>query len=450
MGCTNSKRTRCQHCNRPYSPRRSRSYSLPLIYRSHRKSDAYHVITPDQSFSNQDCESHRPSRCSVSMAKVKNESLSLMDSTMRKDMLLGRNQINHVNEHAQNSELEKYCNNEVMSKKESIKKIHDEDEVVGHADEFSSVPRTPNRTPPREPETINAWELMEGLEDNSSPIHRNSDADQRFSFSIVPESALLQQKTLALEENDSTLPDLKQGENKESDSISDSDSIVSDFDPQIISNFRKALEQLSPRSASLLRSPESEKIAFPITNRLPLGENLKRKEGSGGGAIKIFRNCDKKVVIYYTSLRGVRKTFEDCCNARMILKGLGIRVDERDVSMHYRFREELKELLGSGFIDGLPKVFAKGRYIGGAYEIKQMNEEGKLQKLLQGCEKENDDEMCEVCVDVRFVPCDKCSGSCKIYYEDENGEGRGDKGAFVRCPYCNENGILRCPDCCRE
>ncbi|KAK9090697.1 hypothetical protein Sjap_023874 [Stephania japonica] len=394
MGCTNSKRTRCQHCNRPYSPRRSRSYSLPLVFRSHRKSDAYHVIAPDRSYSNQDCESHRPSRCSVSMASVKSESLSFMDSSiMRKDMLLGRNQINHVNENAKNCELEKHGNNEVVvSMNKSIKTIHDEDDVVGHDGEFSSVPRTPNRTPPGEPETINAWELMEGLEDNS-PIRRNSDADQRFS---------------------------------------------------------KALEQLSPRSASLLRSPESEKIASPITNRLPLVENMKWKEGIATGVIKKVPNCDNKVVIYYTSLRGVRKTYEDCCKARVILEGLGIRVDERDVSMHYKFREELKELLGSGYIDGLPKVFAKGRYIGGACEIKQMNEEGELQKLLEGCEKDNDDKMCEVCGDVRFVPCDKCSGSCKIYYEDENGEGRGEKGAFGRCPYCNENGILRCPACCRE
>ncbi|KAK9114233.1 hypothetical protein Syun_021030 [Stephania yunnanensis] len=302
MGCTNSKRTRCQCCNRPYSPPNSRSYSLPLIYRSHWKSDAYHVITPDQSFSNQDSESHRSSRCSVSMAKVKNESLSLMDSTMRKGMF-------NVNEREH-------------------KKIHDEDDVIGHANEFSSVPRTPNRNPYREPETINAWELMEGLEDN-----RN-------------------------------------------------------------------LSKSSPQGVPVFSDrPKGKRLHFLLLTDYRLRKL--EKEGRQWG------RSNKDIA--------------------MILKGLGIRVDERDVSMHYRFREELKELLGSGFIDGLPKVFAKGRYIGGAYEIKQMNEEGELQKLLQGCEKENDDEMYEVCVDVRFVPCDKCSGSCKIYYEDENGEGRGNK-----------------------
>ena len=48
------------------------------------------------------------------------------------------------------------------------------------------VPRTPITTPPGEPETIDAWELMEGLEDTSPlrpPHHIRS-----FSFNVSPNS----------------------------------------------------------------------------------------------------------------------------------------------------------------------------------------------------------------------------------------------------------------------
>ncbi|KAF8379037.1 hypothetical protein HHK36_028464 [Tetracentron sinense] len=46
----------------------------------------------------------------------------------------------------------------------------------------------------------------------------------------------------------------------------------------------------------------------------------------------------------------IQLTYEDCCHMRMILKGLGIRVDERDVSMHNGLREELNKLLGLGLM----------------------------------------------------------------------------------------------------
>jgi glutaredoxin domain-containing cysteine-rich protein 1 len=45
---------------------------------------------------------------------------------------------------------------------------------------------------------------------------------------------------------------------------------------------------------------------------------------------------------------------------------------------------------------------------------------------------------------VRFVPCDACSGSCKVFAVDLDDDGAG---AFRRCPECNENGLARCPVC---
>ncbi|KAL3597107.1 hypothetical protein D5086_008744 [Populus alba] len=179
----------------------------------------------------------------------------------------------------------------------------------------------------------------------------------------------------------------------------------------------------------------------------------------------VAKDCERskdKLVVYFTSLRGVRKTYEACCHVRLILKSLGVRVDERDVSMHSGFKEELRELMGEGFSGGgLPRVFIGRKYVGGAEEIRRMHEERQLEKLVEGCEMLGDGggggvgEACETCGDIRFVPCETCSGSCKIYYEGddeeqeelEEGEETGEYG-FQRCPDCNENGLIRCPICC--
>lgn len=117
-----------------------------------------------------------------------------------------------------------------------------------------------------------------------------------------------------------------------------------------------------------------------------------------------------------------------------------MRTDERDVSLHQGFREELAEILGVGF-GALPRVFVNGMYLGGEEEVRQMHDSGELEKVLEGSMRvdEGGGGACEGCGDVRFVPCDTCCGSCKIFDEDEE--------VFLRCPDCNENGLIRCPVC---
>ncbi|XP_010531807.1 PREDICTED: uncharacterized protein At3g28850-like [Tarenaya hassleriana] len=261
------------------------------------------------------------------------------------------------------------------------------------------LPKTPTLTPPGEPETINTWELMDGLEDVSP-----------------------------LREHKTVEPLMFQMEEDELDCS------VLDFDPEIISCFRKSLQELPPDHPFHIRIPD-------------MGENPnvgEHEEGEKPGK--------DKVILYFTTLRGIRKTYEDCCHVRVILKGLGIRVDERDVSMHSGFKEEMKELLGDEFDNNgagirLPRVFLGKKYLGGAEGIRKLNEDGKLEKLLEGCERVEDDNggyECEACGDLRFLPCDKCSGSRKVYYECEEEE---EEFGFQRCLDCNENGLIRCPVC---
>ncbi|KAF7130572.1 hypothetical protein RHSIM_Rhsim10G0041100 [Rhododendron simsii] len=348
------------------------------------------------------------------------------------------------------------------------------------------VPKTPVRTPPGEPETINAWELMEGLEDTSpfrSPNHFRS-----FSFHVAPNSDKVDsvksgcQKPMWLESADdestsssnsnsnsaatSVISEFDQDKvdsaksesqkpmwlkmvDKEtslfSNSNSNATSVISEFDPDVISAFRKALEDLPPANPFHLKPLEGKK-----QEAMPLDATDVTKVDADFTA----RN---KVLLYFTSLRGVRKTYEDCCNVRVILKGLGVRVDERDVSMHSGFKEELKELLGDGFNGFLPKVFVREKYIGGAEEIRRLHEEGQLEKVLEGCQMVDDGGggggggVCKGCGDVRFVPCETCSGSCKVYCEGDFDEDCDESEfGFQRCPDCNENGIVRCPICCDQ
>ena len=46
---------------------------------------------------------------------------------------------------------------------------------------------------------------------------------------------------------------------------------------------------------------------------------------------------------------------------------------------------------------------------------------------------------CDSCGDVRFASCTNCNGSRKVFDEEED--------RVQRCLECNENGLIRCPDC---
>lgn len=147
---------------------------------------------------------------------------------------------------------------------------------------------------------------------------------------------------------------------------------------------------------------------------------------------------EDRVVVYFTSLRGVRRTFEDCYAVRFIFRAYRVYVDERDVSMDSSYRKELQSLMGEKTVS-FPQVFIKGRYIGGAEMIKHLNEVGELRKMLEILPLRERGVFCDSCGDIRFVPCSNCSGSRKVFDEDE--------GIMKRCLYCNENGLIRCPAC---
>ncbi|KNA04687.1 hypothetical protein SOVF_197380 [Spinacia oleracea] len=148
---------------------------------------------------------------------------------------------------------------------------------------------------------------------------------------------------------------------------------------------------------------------------------------------------DARIVVYYTSLRIVRPTFQACRAVMSILQGFQVVIDERDLAMDSSFMSELRELLGLKPTEqlALPRVFIGGRYVGGADEVKYLHEIGELKKLVSGIPPKKPGT-CHTCGGYRFILCAECSGSHKIFSE---------KIGFRTCSACNENGLIRCLDC---
>lgn len=144
------------------------------------------------------------------------------------------------------------------------------------------------------------------------------------------------------------------------------------------------------------------------------------------------------VILYTTSLRGIRKTFEDCSTIRFLLESFRISYLERDVSMHRKFREELWRIMKGKVVP--PRLFIRGRLIGGADEVVRLHEQEKLRKLLEGIPKTAYNCPCHGCAGVHFIVCANCNGSQKISVDDQSEKP-------VRCPDCNENGLVQCPIC---
>lgn len=162
------------------------------------------------------------------------------------------------------------------------------------------------------------------------------------------------------------------------------------------------------------------------------------------------------VVLYSTSLRGIRKTFEDCNAIRFLLGSFRVVYSERDVSMHMEYRDELWRIMCGRVVP--PRLFIRGRYIGGAEEVVRLHENGALRTLLHGISLTPSSIPCKVCAGQHFVLCPTCDGSRRVLgggHPIPTCNGRVTDGPQqytngtprVRCPDCNENGLVKCALC---
>lgn len=217
------------------------------------------------------------------------------------------------------------------------------------------------------------------------------------------------------------------------------ESLLSKMDPNVASSYQRALSAKKLGSDEGNRTTKSMRSGqFAAVNKSVTSTPLITKSSSFiDNACKV-RGPEDKIVLYFTSVRGIRKTYEDCCSVRTILRGFRVVVDEKDISMDLNYRKELQNALGGKAVS-LPQLFVGGKHIGGADEVKQLHETGELEKLLDGYPILDHGFACNTCGESRFVPCLSCNGSRKVFLEDE--------GLMRRCTVCNENGLIRCPAC---
>ncbi|KAK9170260.1 hypothetical protein Syun_002400 [Stephania yunnanensis] len=206
------------------------------------------------------------------------------------------------------------------------------------------------------------------------------------------------------------------------------------FDPKLLLAFEEAVRDH-------VRAKEEE--------RRVMAETVNTRESDVEALLGFAEKCpprgSESVILYTTSLRGIRKTFEDCNTIKFLLGSFKIVFYERDVSMHLEFREELWRVLGGGRVVP-PRLFIRGRYIGGADEVVGLHEQGKLLQLFRGIPRHHSTSPCKECGGARFLMCFNCDGSRKLKVND-GGEGELEESR-VHCPDCNENGLIVCPFCC--
>jgi glutaredoxin domain-containing cysteine-rich protein 1 len=220
------------------------------------------------------------------------------------------------------------------------------------------------------------------------------------------------------------------------------------FDPDLLAAFRGVVDAYTQAlEKSAKRYPAYDEDDDDIAAALEEG-------GAGVDPLAGFETrCppggERAVVLYTTSLRGVRKTFEDCATVRRLLDGLRVAFLERDVSMHAPYRDELRALLrdaGAGAMPLPPRLFVDGRYVGGADEVVALHERSRLRPMLRRAARRGAGEAaCAVCGGAWFVVCGGCSGRHWLY--DGGAAAAAIAANRVPCPGCNENGLVPCPLC---
>ncbi|KAL5215742.1 hypothetical protein ABZP36_007143 [Zizania latifolia] len=330
-------------------------------------------------------------------------------------------------------------------------------------------------------EVINAWEIMAGLEDADAGSTAKKPAKPPGRWSPVrvlamalpsPKKSATKRRNTPGKENSplqrcSRNNIINNNSNKTADV--DVDRVLRPYNSIDNSKLSRASKRLSPASTRIVRKPgpaetgggmsSSRRSLSPLFDPELLasierelseeGAHIKRMVGSerpkhpkaAPPAIVAEGKCPPggadAVVLYTTTLRGIRRTFEECNVVRAAIEAHDVKVIERDVSMDSGYREELRLLLGGREVR-VPSVFVRGKHVGGAVEVTKLEEEGKPKTLLQGLPRAR--VWCAGCAGVRFVMCRDCNGSRKVRVDGERKE-------TVQCGECNENGLVRCPIC---
>ncbi|KAF8094377.1 hypothetical protein N665_0364s0007 [Sinapis alba] len=315
--------------------------------------------------------------------------------------------------------------------------------------------KTPERVESRDslsPDSvINTWELMNGLDDDDfdngkhdSVVNLDTFIEPTTDHDVCVNGSSLKlddsYEFVKIEEDEEDWIPLPSKPKQPLWKHLAEESFLSDLDPNIISSYKRALSsrQLGKDTKPVSCSHSTSTSTPEYVPSIPMSS--KSLEEQEKPRLSETEDDKRKVVLYFTSLRGIRKTYEDCCYVRTVLRGYQVAVEELDISMDSKYRKELQIALGEEKPVCLPQVFIGGVHIGGMEEIKKLNDGGELAEMLKGFPVCASVGACGFCGDARFVPCTSCGGSTKVFEKQED--------AFKRCYGCNENGLVRCNECC--
>ncbi len=73
-----------------------------------------------------------------------------------------------------------------------------------------------------------------------------------------------------------------------------------------------------------------------------------------------------RIILYLTSFRGVRSTFEDCGYVKKVLHNYLVKFEEKDIYVNKHYYRELKDRLKLDNKSKLPvpQIFINGQHIG--------------------------------------------------------------------------------------
>ncbi|XP_065871518.1 uncharacterized protein At3g28850-like [Euphorbia lathyris] len=307
----------------------------------------------------------------------------------------------------------------------------------------------------QEPDVIDVEELMRDLEEEEENEEMEVDSDENVDKENIGPPPIMKKGSEINMENS-----VRKVEMINSNSINDQKPLSERdilsfrrpdlnsgtlFDPNLLAAFEEAVKEHARMSEAekQARSIEQNKKARieeeepPLKTRRIEEEEEEEKDPLLGFEEKCPPGGSDSVILYTTTLRGIRKTFEECNSIRFLLESFGVIYFERDVSMHIEYKEELWEVLEGKIMP--PRLFIKGRYIGGADQVLRLHESGHFRVLFEGIPIDRSKGPCESCAGFRFVVCFKCNGSHRIIQ---------DNGFSTDCVNCNENGLLICPLCC--
>uniref|UniRef100_A0A3Q4H8V1 Glutaredoxin and cysteine rich domain containing 1 a n=1 Tax=Neolamprologus brichardi TaxID=32507 RepID=A0A3Q4H8V1_NEOBR len=143
-----------------------------------------------------------------------------------------------------------------------------------------------------------------------------------------------------------------------------------------------------------------------------------------------------RIVIYTTSFRVVRTTFERCELVRKIFQNHRVKFMEKNIALDSEYGKELEARCKRvGEPPSLPVVFIDGHYLGvsSLHSCIILPEINRVQLP----------QTCQTCGGYAFIPCPMCHGSKMSVFRN----CFTDSFKALKCTSCNENGLQPCASC---